>query len=150
MGYSPWDCKERDTTERVNNILIQNIPVSITKKKIISCICHLAFNEEKTHKHQEGPVLSSQSSPAPPTSPLHTDSSAHLGGWSPILSFISCVWWGGCLALHLLRAAGFGVKRVSHGRGHSGPACCTNPTHTPVRWGLCTLGGFSVSPEPGT
>ena len=33
MGYSPWDCKERDTTERVNNILIQNIPVSITKKK---------------------------------------------------------------------------------------------------------------------
>lgn len=113
------------------------------KKKIISCICHLAFNEGKTRKHQEGPVLSSLSSLAPPTSPLHRDS---------ILSFTSCVWWGGCLALHPLRAAGFGVKRVSHGRGHSGPACCTAPPppHTPVRWGLCTLGGFSVSPEPGT
>ena len=109
------------------------------KKKIISCICHLAFNEGKTRKHQEGPVLSSQSSLAPPTSPLHRDS---------ILSFTSCVWWGGCLALHPLRAAGFGVKRVSHGRGHSGPACCTAPPpHTHLSGGASAHSGASVSAQ---
>lgn len=108
------------------------MPVPIThKKKIISCICHLAFNEGKTRKHQEGPVLSSQSPLAPPTPPLHRDSTCPPG-WvvpHPELRFL-CV-GGRMSALHLLRAAAFRVKHVSHGRGQSGPACRTTaPTHT--------------------
>ena len=150
MGYSPWDCKESDTTERLsNNILIRNIPVPITKKKKESLVVYAIWLSVKekfvsTRKAQSSPPSLLWPLPRPLSTRI---ARAHLGQWSPILSFVSCVWWGECLALHPLRGAGFGVKHVSHGQGHSGPACCTPPPHTHLSGGASAHLGASASAQ---